>query len=153
MQKLFLIGVIALLSSCTENASQNVNSANYLIKQSDMKKIDVGNGETVYQAEGKNHSMQSMSFVITETQPGGGPPLHFHPTEEAHVVLNGTVTYFISDSIFTVTAPYIVNIPANAPHTFINSGDTVLNLVGAFGQDNFGPYQPIGDNPLIKKLN
>lgn len=111
----------------------------------------VGDGETVYQAEGKNHGINSMSFVITETAPGGGPPLHVHPTEEAHVVLSGTVTYFIDDSIFTVTAPYIVNIPPNTPHTFINSGDTVLNLVGVFGQDNYGPYKPIGKNPLRKE--
>lgn len=115
-----------------------------------MKRIDVGDGEVVYQAEGKNHGMNDMSFVITETQPGGGPPLHVHPTEEAHVVLSGTVTYYIADSVFTVSAPYIVHIPPNTPHTFMNSGDTVLNLIGAFGHNNFGPYQPIGKNPLIK---
>lgn len=116
-----------------------------------MKKIEVGNGETVYQAEGKNHGMSSMSFVITETQPGGGPPLHTHPVEEAHVVLSGRVKYTINDSVFTVQAPYIVRIPPDAPHTFMNVGDTILNLVGVFGQDNFGPYKPIGDNPLRGK--
>lgn len=117
---------------------------------SEMRRVDAGNGEVVYQAEGKNHGMTSMSFVITETQIGGGPPLHTHPTEEAHVVLTGKVTYYIEDSVFTVSAPFLVRIPPNTPHTFINAGDTVLQLVGVFGQDNFGPYQPIGKNPLIK---
>lgn len=146
---LLVLFFISCNTSQTESKKIQVKDS-YVIALEDMKKIDVGDGETVYQAEGKNHNMETMSFVITETKKGGGPPLHIHPTEEAHVVLNGTVTYYIADSVFTVSAPYIVKIPPNTEHTFINSGDTVLNLIGVFGQDNFGPYQPIGDNPLIK---
>ncbi len=141
--------VILACLSCNQAEKKAQPTQGYVTSLADMKKIVVGDGETVYQAEGKDHGINSMSFVITETAPGGGPPLHVHPTEEAHVVLRGTVTYFIDDSIFTVTAPYIVNIPPNTPHTFMNSGDTVLNLVGVFGQDNYGPYKPIGKNPLI----
>lgn len=133
-----------------EKTEKSEKTPGYVITTADMHKVDVGGGEVVYQAEGKNHGMQDVSVVITETQPGGGPPLHYHPTEEAHVVLNGKVTYFIDDSIFTVTAPYIVNIPAGARHTFINSGDSVLNLIGVFGHDSFGPYKPVGKNPLVK---
>lgn len=152
MKNIILPIMLLTLVSCEEASQQQKhNMADpYAIELKDMRRIDVGDGEVVYQAEGKNYGMNDMSFVITETQPGGGPPLHIHPTEEAHVVLSGTVTYFIADSIFTVTAPYIVNIPPNTPHTFMNSGDTVLNLIGAFGHDNFGPYKPIGKNPLMK---
>ncbi|MEZ5018437.1 MAG: cupin domain-containing protein [Flavipsychrobacter sp.] len=146
----FLLTVLLLAACSAPESSKPKAKGGYVIALDDMKKIEVGNGETVYQAEGKNNNMTSMSFVITETQKGGGPPLHVHPVEEAHVVLNGTVTYHIADTEFTVTAPYIVRIPANTPHTFINAGDTVLNLIGVFGQDNFGPYQPIADNPLIQ---
>lgn len=143
-----------LLLGCNNDSAtttKNRSAERYVTTLADMHKIEVGNGETVYQAEGKNIDMETMSFVITETQPGGGPPLHIHPTEEAHVVLSGTVKYFIADSVFTVTAPYIVNIPPNTPHTFMNVGDTVLNLVGVFGQDNYGPYQPIAENPLFEQ--
>lgn len=148
--KYYISALVALICLSCNQAEKNAPATHgYVTTIADMKKIAVGDGETVYQAEGKNHGINSMSFVITETAPGGGPPLHVHPTEEAHVVLSGTVTYFIDDSIFTVKAPYIVNIPPNTPHTFINSGDTVLNLVGVFGQDNYGPYKPIGKNPLI----
>lgn len=90
-----------------------------------------------------------MYFIIC-IHLGGGPPLHIHPTEEAHVVLTGRVTYYIDDSVFTEDAPFSVRIPPNTLHAFINSGDTILNLPAAFGQDNFGPYRPIGTNPLIK---
>jgi quercetin dioxygenase-like cupin family protein len=134
--KLFFAALLFVCIAACKNKTEK--HAPYVIKMANMRKIDVGNGETVYQAEGKNYGVQNTSFVITETQPGGGPPLHTHPTEEAHVVLSGTVTYFIGDSIFTVSAPFIVNIPPNTPHTFINAGDSVLNLVGVFGQDNFG---------------
>lgn len=138
--------LLLLLAACTTPQKPAAN--NYVIPLEDMKKIEVGNGETVYQAEGKNHGMRNMSFVITETQKGGGPPLHVHPKEEAHVVMSGKVKYIIGDSVFTVSAPYIVYIPPHTEHTFMNVGDTVLNLIGIFGEDSFGPYQPIGDNPL-----
>lgn len=153
MKTIIVVLFLLALVGCVEQAPEGSPSdgSSYTIELKDMKRIDVGDGEVVYQAEGRRHGMNDMSFVITETKVGGGPPLHVHPTEEAHVVLNGTVTYFIADSIFTVTAPYIVNIPPNTPHTFINSGDTVLNLIGAFGHDNYGPYKPIGKNPLIKE--
>lgn len=155
MKSHLIVAGFVLLSACTTNTDKTNNGKtgtadkNYTITQADMKRIDVGDGEVVYQAEGKNHGMRNMSFVITETQPGGGPPLHVHPEEEAHIVLSGRVKYFIDDSVFTVDAPYIVRIPPGAKHTFMNAGDTVLRLIGAFGQDNFGPYQPIAENPLF----
>ena len=139
---------LLLCAGCAGSSADEQKKVGYVTRLADMRRIDVGGGETVYQAEGRNHGMKGLSFVLTETQPGGGPPLHIHPVEEAHVVLKGRVTYTISDSIFTVTAPYIVRIPPNAPHTFINAGDSVLNLVGVFGHDSYGPYKPIGENPL-----
>ena len=151
----FVAGSLLLFALLDAGCSQDVGSpANdgglQVITQDKMHRIDVGNGEVVHQAEGKKHGMSSMSFVITETKPGGGPPLHVHPVEEAHVVLSGKVKYIVGDSVFTVEAPYIVRIPPDMKHTFMNVGDTVLNLVGVFGQDNIGPYQPVADNPLKK---
>jgi mannose-6-phosphate isomerase-like protein (cupin superfamily) len=147
MNAYLLAALLLFTAGCTN--SRDDQRKDYATQLADMHKIDVGNGETVYQAEGKNYNFENLSFVITETKPGGGPPLHTHPIEEAHIVLSGTVTYFIDDSVFTVSAPYMVRIPANSRHTFINAGDTVLNLVGVFGQDNFGPYKPVGKNPLL----
>ncbi len=143
--------LLFLLAACGDAATDSTKIS--VARLDDMHYRDVGNGEAVYQMEGKNHDMNDLSFVITETAIGGGPPLHIHPTEEAHVVLSGTVKYIIGDSVFTVTAPYIVKIPPNTEHTFMNVGDTVLNLVGVFGHDNFGPYQPIAKNPLKRLVN
>lgn len=148
MKTYAVIALAVFMMGCEATQAPKQAHSDYVISQDKMKKIVVGGGETVYQAEGKNHGMNSMSFVITETERGGGPPMHVHPVEEAHVVLSGKVKYTINDSVFTVDAPFIVKIPANAPHTFMNVGDTILNLIGVFGQENFGPYQPISDNPL-----
>ena len=65
--------------------------------------------------------------------------------------MEGHITYVIGDSIFTAQGPLVTNVPAGVPHTFINSGDTVMNLIAVFPKDNFGKYNPVGDNPLIEK--
>ena len=44
-----------------------------------------------------DYGFDRLSFVLTETQPNGGPPLHTHTVEEGHVVLSGRVTYVIGD--------------------------------------------------------
>ena len=54
-------------------------------------------GEAGYYAFGGQYGFDSLSFVITETHPGGGPPLHTHSVEEAHVLLSGTMEYVIGD--------------------------------------------------------
>lgn len=145
--------LFVLLAACgqEQNNANTISDKRTVATLKDMRYIDVGGGEAVYQMEGKNFEMNDMSFVITETKVGGGPPLHIHPTEEAHIVLSGKVKYIVGDSIFTVEAPYIVKIPPNTKHTFMNVGDTTLNLIGAFGHDNFGPYRPLAENPLFEK--
>lgn len=133
------------------NEDHEHHSTNYVTKIQDLKKIDAGNGEYVFQMEGKDYNFESLSFAITETHPGGGPPIHTHETEEAHVLMKGRMTYYIDDSTFTVDGPYIANVPAGVPHTFINSGDTIINLIAVFPQDSFGSFNPIGKNPLLNK--
>jgi mannose-6-phosphate isomerase-like protein (cupin superfamily) len=123
---------------------------NYVTRLEQMKKVEAGHGETVYQMEGRDYNLDDLSLVIAETQPGGGPDLHWHTADEVHVVLKGTVTYIIGDSVFTVTGRSVINVPARVPHTFINAGDSVLNLVAFFSQDSYGGYHPLGPNPLIE---
>ena len=105
-------------------------------------------GEFGYYIDGGNYGFKALSFIITETHPGGGPDLHRHDVEEAHVVFSGTVTYMIGDQRFTVTGPYIARVPAGVAHTFLNSGRTPLHLVGVFPAPQ-PAYVHIGDNPLV----
>jgi len=87
---------------------------------------------------------------MSETQPGGGPPLHKHETEEAHVVYSGHVEYIIGDRRFKVVAPYVVRIPARVPHAFLNVGSEPINVTGVF-PTKVRSYIELGPNPLMQR--
>jgi mannose-6-phosphate isomerase-like protein (cupin superfamily) len=107
-------------------------------------------GEYGYVLEGGNHGFESLSFILTETHPGGGPPLHRHGCEEAHVLLEGSARYLVGERTFTAQAPYVVRIPANVPHTFMNTGDKVFRLIAVLPGQKIS-YTELGPNPLLKK--
>lgn len=71
---------------------------------------------------------------------GSGPPPHRHDFEEMFTLLEGELEFTFRGQKQTVKAPATVNIPANAPHQFVNrSGETVhmLCLCAPAGQDEF----------------
>lgn len=98
----------------------------------DLPVINPGPGEYVHVMEGYKQGYQNLVIGITETFPGGAPPMHTHEGEESHVLLEGKILYALGDTIFTITAPYIVNIPPMVPHAFKNIGDKTANLVVIF---------------------
>jgi mannose-6-phosphate isomerase-like protein (cupin superfamily) len=132
------------------------NPAEYVIKLDQMASFYDVPGEFGHIMLGKEHGFQQLSFIITETRPGGGPPLHTHDTEEAHIVLSGTASYVIEHPAtgkrrtFTVRGPYIVRIPPRHLHTFVNAGKEPLHLIGAL-PDSDVSYHEVGPNPLIKR--
>jgi Mannose-6-phosphate isomerase len=105
-------------------------------------------GEFTHRLNGDQYGFEALSFIITETHPGGGPGLHVHDTEEAHVLLEGSAQYQIGDKTFTVQGPYVVKVPAGVPHTFINVGTKPFNLIAVFPSKHPNT-QRIGPNPLI----
>jgi len=105
-------------------------------------------GEFGYYIDGGDYGFSALSFIVTETHPGGGPDLHKHDSEEAHVLLSGKVTYLIGDKQFTVEGPYIARVPAGVPHTFVNAGSSSFHLLAVFPTPH-PAYIHIGDNPLI----
>lgn len=104
----------------------------YAAKAEDLPAINPGPGEYVHVMEGYKHGYQNLVIGITETFPGGAPPMHTHKGEESHVLLEGKILYALGDTIFTISAPYIVNIPPMVPHAFKNIGDKTANLVVIF---------------------
>ena len=105
-------------------------------------------GEFTHRLTGDQYGFQALSFIITDTHPGGGPGLHVHDTEEAHVLLEGTAEYRIAEKTFTVQAPYVARVPAGVPHTFVNAGTEPFHLVAVFAS-NHPTTRRIGPNPLI----
>ena len=98
----------------------------------DLPVINPGPGEYVHVMEGQHHGYKNLVIGITETFPGGAPPMHTHEGEESHVLLEGEILYALGDTLFTIKAPYIVNIPPMVPHAFKNIGKKTANLVVIF---------------------
>lgn len=126
------------------------SSSDYVFKLNQLTSFYDVPGEYGYLMEGEQYGFSSLSLIITETHPGGGPPLHTHESEEAHVLLEGHVAYVNGDSTFTVEGPYILKVPAGVPHTFVNTGDAPFNIVAVFPSNRFS-YKELGPNPLVKK--
>lgn len=105
-------------------------------------------GEFGHRLTGDQYGFEELSFIVTETHPGGGPGLHVHDTEEADVLLEGSAQYRIGDKTFTVQAPYVAKVPAGVQHAFMNVGSKRFNLIAVFASKH--PHtKRIGPNPLI----
>jgi len=77
--------------------------------------------------------------------PGGGPPPHRHDFEESFTLLEGELEATFRGQKAVVKAGETVNIPANAPHFFVNtSGKTIklLCICAPAGQDEY--FQLVG---------
>lgn len=107
-------------------------------------------GEGGYLISGRDYGFEGLSFILTETHPNGGPPLHTHLVEEAHVVLSGTMNYVVGDQRFRADAPFVARVPAGVPHTFINGGSAPLNIIAVFPSGQL-EFTEVGPNPLVAK--
>jgi len=63
------------------------------------------------------------------------------------VLTSGTMSYVVGDKRFVASAPYIVRVPANTPHTFINAGSSPLQLTAVFDSAHY-TFKPLAPNPL-----
>lgn len=106
--------------------------SDYAVKLEKLPVINPGPGEYVHVMEGQRNGYKNLTIGITETFPNGAPPMHSHEGEESHVLLEGDILYALDDTLFTIQAPYIVNIPAGMPHAFKNIGKKTANLVVIF---------------------
>ncbi|MCE3283107.1 MAG: hypothetical protein K0Q66_1844 [Chitinophagaceae bacterium] len=128
---------------------EKFDTSNYVVELKHMQAFYDVPGEFGHIAEGKDYGFNSLSFIMTSTQPNGGPPLHTHESEEAHILHEGSILYMMGEKRFTAKGPYIVRIPAGVPHTFINTGEKELHLTAAFPTKAIS-YTELGRNPLVK---
>ena len=106
--------------------------SDYAVTLDKLPVINTGPGEYVHVMEGQRNGYKNLTIGITETFPGGAPPMHSHEGEESHVLIEGDILYALGDTIFTIKGPYVVNIPAGVPHAFKNIGNKTANLVVIF---------------------
>lgn len=77
------------------------------------------------------------SAYIVNAKPGQGPPLHTHPYVEVAFTIEGNATITVGDEDREVQAGSIVVIPAETPHRFVNSGDTMLRQIDVHASPKF----------------
>ncbi|MGD0108188.1 MAG: cupin domain-containing protein [Rhodopila sp.] len=77
---------------------------------------------------------------------GGGPPPHRHDFEEMFTLLEGELEFTFRGEKSTIRAGSTVNIPANAPHAFVNASARparMLCMCTPAGQEEF--FMAVGD--------
>lgn len=121
----------------------------YAVSLDKLPVINPGPGEYVHVMSGQAYGYNGLTIGVTETFPGGAPPMHSHEGEEAHVLLEGEILYALGDTMFTIKAPYIVNIPAGVPHAFKNIGKKTANLIVIF-PTNVWKYDVLNYFPFEK---
>jgi len=77
------------------------------------------------------------SAYIVNAKPGQGPPLHTHPYVEVAFTVEGCATITVGNETREVQSGGIVVIPANTPHRFVNSGNTVLRQIDVHASPRF----------------
>jgi quercetin dioxygenase-like cupin family protein len=80
------------------------------------------------------------TLIDMHIPPGGGPPPHRHDFEELFSVLEGEIEATFRGQKLRLGPGETINIPANAPHSFTNSGSAparLLCLCTPAGQEQF----------------
>ena len=124
------------------------NKNDYISTKENMVVLNPAPEEFLWVMEGKRKGFNDLTIVLTNTVTGNGAPMHTHVGEEAHVLLQGRMRYFLKDEVFTVKAPYIVNIPSMVPHAFMNVHPRPAKLVGIFPESNHWEYDVLAADPF-----
>jgi quercetin dioxygenase-like cupin family protein len=77
---------------------------------------------------GQDHGA-SISLILDESEPGGGPRLHRHAYDETWVVHQGHLTFWVGDMQRKAGPGDVVIVPAGAPHKFKNDGPGTSKVV------------------------
>lgn len=85
---------------------------------------------------GETQGAPFSAYLVT-AKPGQGPPLHVHPYVEVAFTLEGHASITAGNETRDVQAGGIVVIPANTPHRFVNSGDTILRQIDVHASPKF----------------
>jgi NADPH:quinone reductase-like Zn-dependent oxidoreductase/quercetin dioxygenase-like cupin family protein len=101
--------------------------------------VGIGSGTYTILLTGRDTAGR-YTLIDMHVPPGGGPPPHRHDFEEMFTVLEGEIAVTVRGETIVARAGETVNVPANAPHAFRNTGDVparLLCLCAPAGQEDF----------------
>jgi quercetin dioxygenase-like cupin family protein len=97
-------------------------------------------GDTYTILMGGDDTNGKFCVIDMHIPPGGGPPPHRHDFEETFILLEGEMEATFRGEKKVVKAGETVNIPANAPHRFLNASSKAVRLLcicAPAGQEKF----------------
>ena len=89
-----------------------------------------------YEFVGETHGAPISAYIVN-AKPGQGPPLHTHPYVEVIFILEGSATVMLGEEQREAKAGSIVVVPADTPHRFVNSGETLLRQIDIHASPTF----------------
>ena len=89
-----------------------------------------------YEFHGEKQGAPISAYILS-AKPGEGPPLHLHPYVEIIFMLEGRATVTVGNEQREAKGGDVAVIPANTPHRFVNSGDTVLRQIDVHASPKF----------------
>jgi len=89
-----------------------------------------------YEFVGEIHCAPISAYIVN-AKPGQGPPLHTHRYVEVIFILEGSATVTLGEEQQEAKSGGIVVVPANTPHRFVNSGDTLLRQIDIHASPRF----------------
>jgi mannose-6-phosphate isomerase-like protein (cupin superfamily) len=87
--------------------------------------------------QGHLYGNATVSFILVNAPPGGGPALHRHPYEEVFIVQEGTALFTAGEESIEVSGGHVVVVPPNTPHKFTNIGTGILRQVDIHPRGKF----------------
>ena len=73
---------------------------------------------------------QSLTVVEVAMEPNTSVRTHYHPAEEAMVILEGELEATLGDEVFPVSAGHVVLAPPGVKHGFVNRSGSPAKLFG-----------------------
>jgi quercetin dioxygenase-like cupin family protein len=80
---------------------------------------------------GTEHGVTDLFVSEMLMEQGSAIPLHTHPTDEAFVVMEGTLTLQVGEETLTASAETFVRVPAGAAHAVINNQPQAARALAA----------------------
>ena len=103
-----------------------------ILDRRDVQKDDLAPGMERWSIVDGDKGAESLSVGDIWLAPGGTAPTHFHPTEEAMVILEGELEAILGDDVIIVTEGQTVLAPAGVKHGFTNRSGSPARVMAIF---------------------
>ena len=101
-----------------------------VIRREEIPTYEVVPGSSLRMVTGEEHGL-GLCMIMAQYPSGTGPGPHRHPNASAIYVAEGSGVFTVGDDELAAEAGDVVVVPAMAWHSFRNTGEGCLRVVGA----------------------